>query len=368
MLRNKIFRYLMKKQILKFFLLLAIFFAVPGFSQAAIVFEDNFNSYTWQSTSDNLSHDWPSTIGDMPSGPCDYETNLPCWYSWAQGAGSNALTPPLYSIDQNVYHGNSGKSLAADYEYSQYINGGSFDLILSNGRTSGYDEIWYQSWLYVPADFNPGAGMSPWKIMHSNTGVNIATENPNSTCDEFGYKRGQQQYFELVTDGNGVWRIYLGIFGPSNGVVGCPNSGDYAWTHGGYSPSATNYAYVVGHWNFVQFHIKLNTFTDSTPNSDGIVEAWIIPDNNMASYNPAVASWGYYDQIVVTDLTRKINSAVLFGNMAMAGTSNYYDSDTLHHQMRLDDFVVSTTQLAPDYVIGLFDSAAPAAPTGLGVE
>ena len=311
---------------------------------SSVIFEDNFEKYgAWSTASDNVSHTYPSSNASMLGGPCDYTTGLPCWYSWSQGAGSNGLAPPLFRINDASSKSGS-QALTCNYEYSQYINGGSMDLVLTNGRTTGYDDIWYQAWLYIPDDFDPetasGGYVNPWKVLHSNTGVNIATESPTSTWADSGLKRGMQQYFQVLVDGNGAYRLMMiYLHGPDDYVE-----------HTIITPSSNNFARIKGKWSFVQWHIRLNTFTGSTPNNDAVLDAWLIPGDELHTYDvtkPTLSFFNAAPGYLITDPARRTNALIVFGNM-----NPHLVSTTKQVDMSIDDLVVSTKPLGPGYVIG----------------
>ena len=110
-----------------------------------------------------------------------------------------------------------------------------------------------------------------------------------------------------------------------------------------------------GNWHNYEFRAKINSAPGS---ADGMVEVWIDGVKVFSKNNvPWVLAGG--------DMSRYWNIIDVLDN---ADLTAYSLADHVTQKKYLDDVVVSTSYVGPDYVIGATDSIAPAAPSGLVVQ
>ena len=333
-----------------FLFFISVFWAYSAFAE--IICETNFDDvadWTSQDITTSITQD-TSIFYDTNIGQCGEETsNAPCWWGYSQGDNSNNIHPPqLYEVNNTRYYGLSGKALHNDIDDSgAAVIGGSLNLWLGGTRTTGYDEIWIAYWFYIPTDHAIASASAFWKNMHFVTGADPDQDSAeiNSTYYDGVTKRGNQQYYEIIVDGIGDYRNRLVWF----------HDGEADYIEHSLTGSSTTFNWTdhLGEWVWVQVHAKRNTFTGSTPNNDAVFEAWTLSAEDIASYNvdsPTIeVDWsGQAQQYLVDDPDRYWTAIVLMGNIDM---DPGFTAST-HAQNSIDNYVVSTTEIGPTYVIG----------------
>ncbi|AKM78036.1 MAG: Fibronectin type III domain protein [Candidatus Wolfebacteria bacterium GW2011_GWE1_48_7] len=377
----------MPKQTLKAFLFLAMFFLLPNFSQAAIIFEDNFNdSPDWQSAESNPGDnvDWFSSSWIRnPSGPPEppmqnwtsYRTEIPLGNSVKR-----------YILSEEGKRGISGKGVTYNVESSGTWSGGGLDLYLGN---TGYQEIFVRFYLrYDPAT---------WVWALRETGLNGEKQKliriSRLKDEPTAQTAWNPQLFDTAASGghqmpvlypdvkenngagyntpsvNGLYGLYLEYtrrFDPEYGSESPSETRSFPMPSLGLknfvpptsgTDSSTDYYKTDGDWHSYEFRVKMN----SAPGvADGEWETWVDGGENPAQHTLKIGvawvssggsvspGWNWF---TVLD---NVNTATGLPNGTIM-------------KMYMDDFVVSDSFIGKDYIIGTADITAPAAPTGLEV-
>ncbi len=353
----------MIKQMLKTFLFLAMFFLLPNFSQAAIIFEDNFNdSPDWQSAESYPSTNagWPNTWKDKPGGPSQpppqnwtaYSAAIP---RWDRG--------PTWKLDAGGAR-NSGKGITFAVEAVHTWAGGGLDLYLGN---AGYQELYMRGYYkYDPVTFH-------WPTIN-NEGINNGNYHKIARISRYQLEpslvNNPQQFlapsyqaptfypevavntgtgYQNPPDLNAVHFLGARVFDPGAGDA----SAEDFYT----LPMPSD-----GGWHSYEFRVKMN----SAPGvADGEWEVWVDDGINSYQHHKRTGlAWVGADS--VNGLSPGWNWVNALDNITINQTGTIYENTEM--KIFLDDFVISDSFIGKDYIIGTADITAPAAPTGLGVE
>ena len=343
----------MKKQIIKTFFFLAVFLMLPNFSQAAIVFEDNFDaSPDWQSAESYPSANaiWPNTWKDKAGGPSQpppqnwtsYRAAIPRWLHdstfilGSEGARDGIGKGMTYNLDPPGCYGGG------------CWVGGGLDLSLGD---AGYQEIYVRFYLkYDPNTFHWGTIIPNYalqkliRISRFKVPLTLSSSPQN-------FSNGDQTptfYPDFHNDPNlASNKVH---FEP--GHVFDPVGGGLISEYGGQIPWPTD-----GEWHSYEFRVKMN----SAPGvADGEWEFWL-DDLSDSSHHMLSTSLAWVGSESLT--TPGWNWLTVLDNMTNLSDSQYYDTVM---KLFMDDFVVSTSYIGTEAPV--VDVTAPAAPTGLSVE
>lgn len=334
-------------------------------AQAAVVFETNFDSVpTWNPTAYDACFQNTGIEGapnDCTVGPWtgdwvdgntiwnDYRVLTPnCGSIFAPHIGSAADITAIKAGANFTPYGGTGKSYVHFYEPCMSGSGGwGSDGLLSVyfGKTGGYSELYVQ----MMVKFQPGfiwSNGNEQKFMH----ITHFNEHVDS---------GVLQAFQFFSSGDG----------------NCPNGPDFCSTFYKYNASYPNpqpkmdsvrsdCSYVItdpvypsvnvmdGNWHSIKYYLKLNTAANQ---SNGIERTYIdgvlvTEQTNIPwtkSNTPTAADYGF-------------NRIIIGGN-----TDNVAWGTTGQSQwFAVDNLVVSTTDIATDYVPGGGEVTPVASVTG----
>jgi len=335
-------------QLLGMFVVLTILI-IPGYSYSEILFEDNFDNQP----------DW-SPAQPTASFECDSDscTTAPIgWSAYRIGGLGTCSEAGKNTLNINGLHprGGSGKSFLFWNEPCASPSGGwGSDGILVKVLPHGYSELYLRFYI----KFQPG-----WKWMTGGSGSpqqKFARIMHNWGGNNFlNFEGGQNHpiwFGDLVKWNNGnadlAYRTsyrYENTYYPSKATP--PHSGNdniYFGT-GNYGGTGTDFGdpgmLGDGDWHCLEFYVKMNS-APGVP--DGVHKAWL--DGNLI--------------FETTDLAWADNGATgALWNQVMIGGNNYNYYDGGEQWYAIDDVVISTTYVGPDYVVGSQpDSLPPASP------
>lgn len=363
----------MQKQIFKTFFLFAVFLMLPGFSSAAVVFEDNFDTQAdWSSKPRTTG--FGTTNSAFPLTWVDYTGSphypVPAgWTEWQ--SGNSAFVTNLtstHNVNSDSPRGGSGKSYMQNAEYYNYWTDGLMGKYLGD---AGYNELYVQfwakfdpSWFWPTTDDSTYQSMSILKMIHigvTHDAPLTASSNPDL------YAEGGTVPLWLFTINNDAWRKRTNFHSSPrhDAPYGALNDEDMNAGQG-YIMWPTD-----GQYHLYVSRVKMN----SAPGvADGEVEFWLdgLTDANH-HYVRSDMAW----RATSSTLSRGWNWVTLVGNLdwkSCSGTAwteqtclASLPGETVK-PVYIDDVVISTDYKGPAYVIGGADITAPAAPNGLSVE
>jgi len=281
--------------------------------QSQIIFEDNFdNSPEW--------HAKPKPEGYYFEGPPNWDG-----YSNAQDYYGH----PLFNVDSTDPRGSSGKSLRVYYEYfdtGPKVTGGRIFKFLTDPHdgTKGYEEIyirWYQK-------FNiwdwPDTKYAFLKMIRVYLGRDA--DEPCWHCES------HVKWFLILQARGGPPAVRPNFFDITIG-----NN-----INGTYTKKQINFNNVhlpdPGEWHCYELHVKLNTIYP-TVKDDAFCEFYI--DGQKAFE---------YNNFRLREDDIKINLIYLADNMHNLWEKEQTGTDEIDYS--IDDVVISTSYVGPDYVIG----------------
>ncbi|EKE02437.1 MAG: fibronectin type III protein [uncultured bacterium] len=414
----------MKTNNIKIFFLSAASFMLPNLSNAAILFEDNFDSHA----------DWsPKTVGSIndnfPGSTASYDFNsssdaygTPANWSYFRATG--IWWSPNYQetiqINNTAGHGigsadGVGKSFLVYNEAHIGSSGDGWgaDGILSKLFPQDYPEIYARIWLRTQSgwkwDDNDDTMIKMFRIKHFDRSgsiyLNFSGGN-NAPVYLWDFKHsntwGTRWVNTLLCDPQAT------VYNCSNN--GVPGDGLFVAGDMNVEPNAPG-VLADGVWHKLDFHVKMNTYNsnDSIWNSDGVYQfsydgvmkenysnlqwkrtgstedvGWNAVDLGGNAFNNYNDTWldNYSYLVGDTVIFNSYNWVALQDHLSTkTGTSNrpgfgstaYWQNTGLISGQKeqwyaIDDVVVSTTEIPLDYEIGNSDATAPAAPSGLNVE
>lgn len=326
---------------IKFIIIFILCFPLTSYS--AVVFEDNFDGYTWNTTGVYDDVECTQTTGvKCAQAPGDWTNirNLPAVSStpWMQ---INSL--PSSGTDHTT-GGTGGHALIVKYPAQEYTG----DCMLSKMLTSQYPELYAQVWIKS----QPG-GMTLNSNSSNNKMFRLMGIIPG--CDNF------YSYFSggcadsIVFNDFGTYWTGTNIAGWVPSIRCGPNSSNYycSGTIDNYdwagakacgSTSCTDQATASGQWNDgnwhrITIHVKMNT---STSLSNGIYEV-TYDGQTQIMHDGTPAN--------LTDIQYLKTGSGITGWNAVSLGGNSFGTAALSW-MAYDDLVISTTPIAADYVPG----------------
>ena len=318
-------------------------------SNSTIIFEDNFDSHSdWFPQTELESCNNASCKSNVP-GQWDYYRNDELWHPITDGPSFH----PTMQISNENYYGASGKGYTQWNESNNGRAGDGWgaDGVLSKDLGQGYNEIYVQ----IKVKFQPGF---QW----------FYTQNNNAMVKMVRFYHWDRigNPYQFFTNGHSS-PIY--VFDAVNSLWGFRQKHAIRC-----SPQATNYYcsqnYTLsknfsgntsfsnslgdGNWHVLEWHGKMN----SSPGvNDGVLEFWV--DGNLEYFRSDIG----FMEGGPSGLTWNI---VGIGGNAF----NLYapESDKKEQWYAIDNVVISTSYIGPNYVIGggpPADTLAPAPPPSL---
>ncbi len=378
----------MIKSVLKTFLFLVVFFILPNFANAAVVFETDFEDV----------QDWV-----MPRPPKGQTIG----YSWEIDDGTDNMPPPkrndgtqlydLYRVGASLFdapyatdayeigdtYGRSGgrgllynEEVSGCYDTACYTGGSPMEVWLGE---QGYNDLYVRFYLKYQAGWKwsdpavaatPGAIEKIMKIVRFNgtpgdgtmggpysddgnlmpvwipTWYQYLTVTPSYTM-----LNSQERYLpDYTTNAFTTNELYTQT--PSYYPVAPPLLTEYNPDHQARSvlwPTDAN-------WHSYEFRARLNDVPGFS--EGGMVEIWI---DGIKVFSRGNITWVKAGG----DMLRGWNLVTVLDNADLTAFSL---AEHVTQRKYLDDVVISTNYIGPDYIVGGVDSIAPAAPVGLGVE
>ncbi|MEK7634841.1 MAG: hypothetical protein AAB446_00170 [Patescibacteria group bacterium] len=353
------------------------FFLFANTSKAVVLFEDSFDSQA------DWTREQPNSGTESYTPPTDWTD---AWHESSIFTKSSTLGTkgePTMSIRNGagytyggtgkafVYHHEAGEdSFCAPFEWcSDGLTGKS---LVGTNWTQGYDEIYIRFRMKL----QPG-----WQWKTSTTGsmkmLHVSHYSGTGSLHDFHSLNENKPRMVAVLQRDVDWqRVRLMTldsalppiapseyyYDPYNQVY--TGEGDPGDTQG--CQWGTQNCIQAGVWHTYEFRLKMNSAMDV---ADGIMQFWVdgvmegsktninwVSENNVGGdANPANYRWNY---------------VWLGGNNYNGYTSRSALSEQWY---AIDDFVISTTYVGPDYIIGggtppPVDTTPPSAPTGVEVQ
>ncbi|AKM78037.1 MAG: Repeat-containing protein [Candidatus Wolfebacteria bacterium GW2011_GWE1_48_7] len=386
----------MRKQILKSILFLGTFLMLPNSSQAAIIFEDNFDDTpNWQSQQltfggGGIAWGTPTFQGTCigycpPQNWTSYRTSQSLWTPNARDT---------YLIDSSGSRTVNGKGLTYNVESSGEWGtwaGGGIDKYLG---VTGYPELYVRFWLKESAEFCWGSEALNLNAMGKLIRISALRRDPTSNPNIFNPQLYPSSDVSPTLIGNAYRR-----FQPNYGVPAqfdmeeryAPNYeygpqctfGPQPSSCASEAPSAITFPHDNSgycgddQWHSYEYYVKLNSALDAT---DGIYKAWL--DGTLVAQKsniPWVKSGTDTNGTAMT-LDTGWNWVMIADNI---DSTAYAKSDNVEMSRYIDDVVMYTPmngsemacggaciagRLPLTYLQSGLDSTPPSAPTGLSIE
>jgi len=328
-----------------------IMFLMPGYSFGTVIFEDNFDTQTnWQphTLSNDTSPGGTSIECNTPGQIC---TPLPPtgWsYYRSTGFWWDSLYKDTIRITNQTGRGGSGKAYIV---YNESNPGGSGDGWGADGQlekllSQDYPELYIRAWIYYQPgwQWNTGDDMmiKTLRVGHYNGTGNVFlnfTGGSNAPIFFYDFKHSNTwgtRYMTACRCEPKATNYYCNQGG------GCDADGYYLPGQGT-TPNPTSPGEPAdGSWHCFEIHVKLNTYTGGVFNSDGIEEI-------------------YYDGQPLVQRTniRWLGTGSdpnLGWNFVSLGGNAYNQFSAVENKAEqwyaIDDLVVSTSYIGPNYVIG----------------
>ncbi|AKM78026.1 TPA: hypothetical protein DDZ49_03565 [Candidatus Wolfebacteria bacterium] len=382
----------MQKQIFKIFLLFVMFFMLPNFANAAVVWETDFEDVAdWSAP--RISNGFPNTWTGNPSRTLDPPKKMNGQWlhpsSWVRTSPSTLAVSqgPMATIGAGQGR-ESSRGLTYNFEsgkgnptYSTGWAGGS-PLTMYFGE-AGYPELWVEMWVKYPSDMDWWDGSDinysgitkAFYIARFNGELTVSTSLADDHSVEtrpthpawlphmgsfYSSRPYFMQYYNRSQTSNGTPEVYdetVDAWYNNSSYYPYQNillNNRYTYALPSSNPTVDTIR-MDGQWHKYTYHVKMN----SAPGvADGIQEV-SLDDVRMF---------------------RKTNMAFILDGGSVENGWNYIELMDNHHvashmytenvsyPVQIDDVVISTNYIGPDYIVGGVDMIAPAAPTGLGVE
>jgi len=335
-------------QLLGLFAVLTILI-IPCVSYSEILFEDNFDSHPdWSPAQPKgLSSLCYNNCSSAPEGYDGYRVG----WTFYNDPGHNTL-----NIDSSQHRGPSGKAFIFWNESDPseaWENDGMLFLVLGVPRSELYVRFYIK--------FQPGwkwrtgesAGQKFFRITHWPAGTDPSkfgtsgTQRPLTTLLLFKQNSGKANV-KLVNN----FRYEVNYKAHSNSEVYLAD-GNYEGTGSAFDKAGN---LGDGAWHCIEVQAKMNSAVGV---ADGVVRTWL--DGVKISETTDLA---------FSDAGSETNPRHLWNWIALGGnTINHYAplSDKSEQWYAIDDLVVSTEYIGPDYVIGSgvpSDRISPATPLG----
>lgn len=318
-------------------------------AHSEILFETNFDSIAdWEPNQPIVTRDTCWDGGN--EGTCVGSAVVPEGFDgWTLEDSKFATSKGCVKITNGNYRGGSGKALTFTDE--NVLNAGWFnDKILSVKLGADYEEIWVTFWMYFEPGFTWSTANSPGhkfvRITHYKGGLS----NPF-----IFFAAGNQQ---PVT--TGLLNIYNGgsadisytsnfryenEYYPTDATPSHDDKQDFYCADGNYSGTGTDFgdegAPQDGVWQKWEFYAKVNS---GMAVEDGIVRYYL--DGILVGETTDLS---FADVGAQADPRLMWNYVMIGGNHSNSWIDGASEST---QEYAVDDFVVSTTRLPVDYVIG----------------
>lgn len=311
----------------------------------AVIFEDNFDSHPdWYGTA------YECMVWNCPTAPAG-------WSGYRVGndtVGNKTLQ--INGSTTTDHTTGSGKALIHWQESSTQGYWGS-DGILAKLLASNSQELYIRAWL----KFQPGFAWGGDQLMK-----HFRVSNYDQARDA-AKNGGTPNNFQMSTNGGHDGLLFYdtshqtGLFlsfrcSPGSTNYYCSPDYDHTYTA---SVNPTD-----GNWHRYDWHVKRNTKSGGVCQSNGVMEFWI--DGNLTA---SLTSLKWPEQSSCSDtVDRGWNYVSLGGNV-----DNLTGSGLPEQWLAFDDFVISTTPIPANYVIGGGGGgggtpATPNPPTGLRIN
>ncbi len=335
------------KTVIFLIFLLFLMVGVFGFKnsiEAEIIFEDNFdNSPDWQSNqtvnksqSGGYDISWTQTRSDICTTLCPPQG----WTSYraASSQWTDDRRKDTYILNSEGARGGTGKGITYNVEVSGDYgvwSGGSLDLWLGE---EGYEELYIRyylkydiNWNWTNQDNTQHCQQKLIRISTFNDDIWTTTYNPQQ------YGSASVNWPTLYPD----W-YYNASYPPAKMTMAVRKAPDYSvdeteTVSGAVWPTDDN-------WHSYEFYVKMNSFPGV---ADGIWKVWI--DGNLKGERTNV-EW----KMAGSNTTHNWNWLMFLDNVTNASAT--LDSHT-EMSLYMDDVVISTSYIGPDYVIGNNESS-----------
>lgn len=322
----------------------------PAVSNGGIIFEDNFDSHPdWFPQTEEEGCYTASCKSTVP-GQWNYYRNDELWHPNTDGSGFH----PTIQISNENFRGSSGKGYT---QWNESNNGRAGDGWGADGDLSkdlgkDYSEIYVQ----VKVKFQPGF---QWYFDQNNNAMikMVRFQHWDRVGTPYQYfTSGNNSPVYVFDSVNSLWGFrhqHAFRCDPQSTNYYCSPSYDGNYTFSG-NPTFNN-SLGDGNWHTLEFHGKMNT---SPGVRDGVIEFWV---DGKLEYNRSDIAW------MGTGSPGNLgwNIVGIGGN---AFNSYAPASDRKEQWYAIDDLVISTSYVSPNYVIGgtpPLDTLPPAPPQQL---
>lgn len=340
-------------------IVLILLLLLPATSFGAILFEDNFDAQAdWSPTQPLATEGSIECTGSCPSVPAGYDSYR-LGKSYYNNVGDNTL-----NIDSTNYRGSSGKALTFWSEVCDSCGWASDGLLGIKLPSEGYEEIYARFYIKFQSDWKWDTSASPqqkfFRIVHYDGSgspfvfFQEGNSRPLSTIFLAKWNGGASNTAAVVN-----YR-YENTYYPDKANPYHVKENTYYLGTGNYAGTGEDSAMIGdGGWHYWEFYLKINSGV-GVP--DGKMKLWI--DGELISEVNDLA-WG--------DVGAQVSPRRLW-NYVMIGGNNYNhyapQSQAPEQWYAVDDLVISTTYIGPDYVIGggsppSQDTMPPAPPPSL---
>lgn len=266
-------------------------------------------------------------------------------------------------ININSSAGRSGRGVEYRMLGTDGPMGGSIDITFSDPDitwsttidSSGYDELYYRVWMKTPVDLDwttGGSPPAPWK------GARFYAYNSTTYPWSHFYNDNyalSSHYFTNAADSTDYKYVFTFPSWASSLMYWYSQYHGYSDTYGGTVYPNQSYnsseAYLFdtylddNQWHCVEYHIKLNTVGQADSISDVYIDGTLIVDGDAG--------------LEMRDSTStKFMSIMLFDNYQKRSASG-------DQSIYLDDTVISTTYIGPDYVVESLTTVEPTCSDGI---
>lgn len=335
---------------------------------AAVLFEDNFNAWN------NFTIPQGTSGSANCYSSCSLTNNWTAYNTYMTQCGAGVTGRPGnnsiyinnlsgYPVGSQTCRGGSGKCWTK-WQEACLNPGNNFDDADANfGYDLGgeYENIYLRFFIKFPTSFTiidgqafklwhaqhyNGAGASPWNYFERDTN--------NQPVSAGGIRRADGNYIDLFAEGRGYPNYYA--------------HGFMFWRIGTYDQAKAAGGMMDGNWHSIEIRLKRNSAIGV---ADGALEAWFdgikkttwidypADDINFTNGGSDLRGWRF---ISIGGNNMSWTTACSDGSGNMADCEQWY---------AIDDVVISTTYIGPDYVIGGSpppDTTPPSAPQGLTVR
>jgi len=299
--------------------------------QAKILYENNFDDLPdWSSPSlQNISglsttHAEAGTIG------------------FTSYRATDTMGDPLFAINSSNARGGSGKGLSVNVEVRDNWAGGGLDLhfadpekaggkMKSDVNPAGYEELYVSFWQkFQPGWSWGGSGAKIMKIFRAYSNVDYACKMLQGDLSSEYDCDGSRRTSYLIMDWQGTPNYVVAYRAEPSTTTEHDQDYDCSWPN----------FFADNQWHHVEFHIKMNDIGQSNTLADIAIDG---------------AHCGELEIPVALrqSSNRLFNTLIMFDNHTIPPVSSPFEQ-----KYYIDDLVVSTTPVGPDYVDGGTGDAA----------